>query len=265
MRPVARGGRAALLAGLAAALGAGCAPRLRPPPPGLPDEPAALLAEVRAAQARARSVQGLARVVAEGPDGGGGLEQAVAAEAPGRLRLESHDFFGNVVAVLVVDAGALALYDARQRVYYRGAATAENVGRLLPLALPPEEVVALLLGGPRILDGAPVGTSPADGALRLTLRRGEAVQRLDVGAGGVVLRARDSRAGVTWLEVDLSGHRPHGDVLLPAEVSIRARGAGVTLSLRWKEVEVNGALDPALFRLAPPEGARVVDLASPAP
>lgn len=247
-----------------AALALGCAPRLRPPPPGLPAEPAALLEEVRAVQARVSSVQGTARVAVDGPDGEGGVDQFLAAGRPDRLRVETHDFFGNVVSVLAVDGGALLLYDARERILYRGAATAENVARLVPVALPPEDLVALLCGSAPILDGAPIDASPVDGALRLTLRRGEALQRLDVGEGGVVLRARSSLAGVVGLEVELSGHRPRGGVALPSEVKARAPGARLALSLRWKEVEVNGPLDPALFRLDPPEGARIVDL-EPAP
>jgi hypothetical protein len=189
------------------------------------------------------------------------VEQFLAAARPGRLRVESHDFFGNVLSVLAVDGDALVLYDARERVYYRGAATAENVGRLVPVALPPEDLVTLLCGSAPVLDGAPIDASPVDGALRLTLRRGEALQRLDVGAGGAVLRARSSRAGVVGLEVELSGHRPRGDASLPTEVKARVPGAGLALSLRWKAVEVNAPLDPALFRLDPPEGARIVDLA----
>jgi len=34
----------------------------------------------------------------------------------------------------------------------------------------------------------------------------------------------------------------------------------VKIGLHWKEVEVNGEVDPALFRLEPPAGARVVEL-----
>ena len=36
----------------------------------------------------------------------------------------------------------------------------------------------------------------------------------------------------------------------------------MSLELRWKDdLQVNGPSDPALFRLDPPRGARVVDLA----
>ena len=76
---------------------AGCHPRR--PPPDLSLDPAALLAEVKAAQARVVSVQGRARVAVDAPGGSGGTEQYLVAERPGRLRVEVHDFFGNVVAV----------------------------------------------------------------------------------------------------------------------------------------------------------------------
>lgn len=263
-RAAALAGRGRLAALAAAALATGCAPRLRPPPPGLPEAPAALLAEVRAAQGRVTSVQGQARVSVDGPDGAGGADQFVAAERPGRLRIETYDFFGNVASVLAVDGPDLALYDARERTFYRGAATAANVGRLVPVPLAPADLVTLLCGSAPVLDGEAVDVAPVDGALRLTLRRGEELQRLDVGAGAAVVQARSSRAGVVGLEVALAGHRPRGGAVLPTELTARAPGARLALSLRWKEVEANGAVDPALFRLTPPEGARVVDL-DPAP
>jgi hypothetical protein len=250
--------RAAALAGLA--LLAACAPRLRPPPQDLPLDPAALLQAVRVAQARVRSVQGQARLAVETPQGRSGLDQFVAAERPGRLRVESQDFFGNVVSVLAVDGEALALYDAQARVFYRGPATAENVARLVPVALPPADLVTLLCGSAPLLDGEPLDASPADGALRLTLRRGDSVQRVDVGAGAAVLRSRLSRDGASVLEAVLSGHRLRGGVSLPTELALRAPQARVDLTLRWREVEVNGPIDPELFRLAPPPGARQVEL-----
>lgn len=249
----------------AAALGVGlllaaCAPRLRPPPPELPLDPAALLAEVRAAQGRVQTVQGEARVSIEGPSGNAGVDQFLAAERPGRLRVESHDFFGNVLSLLVVDGPSLALYDAKARILYRGAATAANVARLVPVALAPDELVTLLCGSAPLLDGEPLDASPVDGALRLTLKRGDEVQRLEVGAGAAVLKARESRLGRVSREVELLGHRPLGGAWLPAQVVARAPQEGLTLTLRWRAVEVNQPLDPALFRLATPEGARVVDL-----
>jgi hypothetical protein len=261
LRPVAPTGWIALTAVLV--VGPGCLPRLRPPPPELPRDPAALLAEVRAAQARVTSVEGRARVTVDAASGSGGTEQWLAAERPDRLRIESRDFFGNVTAILAVDGQELTLLDARAGVFYRGAATAANVGRLVPVALAPSELVTLLCGSVPLLDGDPVDLQPADGAWRLTLRHGGEEQELDVVGGGAVVRSRLRRAGASALEADLQGHRLQGGQRLPAEVALRAPLTGVALSLRWREQEVNGHPDPALFRQAPPPGAKVVELEEP--
>jgi hypothetical protein len=249
------------LAALALAT-AGCLPATRPLPEGLPAAPAELLAEVRATQGLVARVQGEARLDVTTPQGSGGLTSFVAAERPGRLRIDSQDFFGNVLSAVAVDGGRLTLYDARERVFYRGPATARNLGLLVPVALPPEELVTLLCGSAPLLDGAPIDLSPAPGggALRLTLRRGEALQRVDVGAGAAVMHVVRSRAGVVELEATLSGHQPRGGAPFPGEVQVKAPLAQLELGLRWKSVEVNGVVEASLFTLAPPAGARVVEL-----
>ena len=256
-----------LAAGALVAL-AGCHPRR--PPPDLSLDPAALLAEVKAAQARVVSVQGRARVGVESPRGSGTTEQYLVAERPDRLRVEVQDFFGNVVASLAVEAGRLALYDARERTFLLGAATPANLARLLPVALTPEELVTLLCGSAPLLEGAPVSADPGDGLVLLTLRDGPLVQRLEVGPGAALLSASRHRvtpAGETpaGLDAEFSVHRTRAGQRVPTDLAVRAPAAGVAISLHWRDLEVNGAVDPALFRLAPPAGARVVDLDASSP
>jgi len=253
-------------AGLAVALAlAGCARRA--PPPDLSLDPAALLAEVRAAQDRVRTVQGTARVTLEGPSGGGG-EQFLAAERPGRLRVEVRDFFGNVVGLAAVDGGVLALYDARAQVLYRGAATAGNLARLLPLRAEPGALVDLLCATAPLLDGAPVAAEPGDGRVFLTLRRDDREQVLEVGPGAALLSARTRRPVLgdeAPAEVDVTFRGLHQAGGVPFPDRVEARLAGGAFTLRWRDVDVNGPVDPALFRLEPPRGARVVDLDGLAP
>ena len=255
-------------AAVAAAALAGC--HLRRPPPDLSADPAALLAAVKAAQDAVRGVEGRARVGVDAPGGGGAVEQYLAAEKPGRVRVESHDFFGNVLSVLAVDDGRLAVYDAREKVFYRGPATRENVGRLVPVALSPEELATLLCGSAPLLDGQPVSAIPGDGVMVLTLRAGGLTQVLEIGAGAAVVSSRLRRAGPdgpapAGLEADFSKHRLHAGLSLPTEVEARAPVSGVSLALHWKALTVNGPLDPGLFRLDPPRGARIVDLGDGAP
>ncbi len=267
----ARAGPALAAVALALALAAGaggCVRRI--PPPDLSSDPAELLAAVKAAQAGAARVEGRARVAVEAPEGAGGVEQYLAAEKPGRVRVESYDFFGNVLSVLAVDGGELRLYDAKEKVFYRGPATAENIGRLVPVALPPEALATLLCGSAPLLDGEPVSAVPGNGTWVLTLRRGAVRQVLEIGPGAAVISSRLRRDGPdgpapTGLEADFSDFKARGGVRVPTGVEARAPVSGVSLSLRWKELAVNAPVDPALFTLAPPLGSRLVDLGPAGP
>jgi hypothetical protein len=216
------------------------------------------------------TVQGRARVGVDAPDGSGGVEQFLVAERPGRLRIEAYDFFGNVTAVLAVDGGRLALYDARQQTFLQGAATPANLARLVRVPLTPEALVTLLCGSAPLLDGAPVAAEPGDGHVLLTLREGDLVQRLEVGPGAALLASRVRRVAAggerpAGLDAEFSVHRTRAGQRVPTDLAARSPEAGVALSLHWRELEVNRPIDPSLFRLSPPAGARVVDLDLPAP
>jgi hypothetical protein len=167
--------------------------------------------------------------------------------------------------------GRLALYDARERTFLRGAATPANLARLVPVAIGPEALVTLLCGSAPLLIGATaVAAEPGDGSVRLTLRVGDRVQRLEVGPGAALLGAQQRRlvAGVEvadGLDAEFTIHRTRAGQRVPTDLSARASAAGVALSLHWRELEVNGPIDASLFRLTPPAGARVVDLDAPPP
>jgi hypothetical protein len=254
--------RAAPAAALAALIALACQPPRRPPP-DLSLEPAALLAEVRAAQGAARTVQGEARVRFRSPRGAASVKQFAAVEAPDRLHLEELDFFGNPAAVLVVAGGAFSLYDAREKVLYRGAATKENLSRLVPVPLSAPELVTLLLGSAPLLDGTAVSAAPQRDQVRLRLVRDEVVEDLWIGARAAVEKASRKVAGGagpgSW-EAELSGHEERGGAWFPAKVTLRSAPSHVEVEVAWSEVEVNGALDPGLFELPAPRGARIVEL-----
>jgi len=234
------------------------------PPPDLSLDPGELLAQVERAQGRIRSVQGQARVGVEAPSGSGTVSQFLAAERPDHLHVEALSFFGDVLAVLTAADGRFALYDARAKVLYRGAATPENLARLVPLPLPAPDLVAILLGTAPLLEGAPVRAGPERGAVELVIEEGARAQLLRVGAGARVERSVRQLGGVRdpgGYELSFEDFRDgEQKVPFPRQVHLAASEAGVKLDVRWTEVEVNGALDPALFQLAPPRGARVVDL-----
>jgi outer membrane lipoprotein-sorting protein len=250
---------------LAAAL-AGCPPRA--PPPDLSLDPAALAEQVRAAQARTRSVRGEVRVKVESAEASGTVPALVAAEKPDRLLVQTLDFFGNTVAVLSAAGGELSLYDARAQVVYRGPATPENLRRLVPVPLAPAELAEILCGSAPLLAGEAVAADAGKGHVTLRLEADGRTQALRVGAGAEVLRselrAGGARAPGTY-DLLFEGFDRFEGIRFPAEVTLSAEAPRVRLRLVWVDVEPNAALEAKLFAPRIPAGARVVDLSRAAP
>lgn len=245
------------------ALAAGCA---RAPPPDLSADPAELLAAVRARMERVQRVSGGARLRLESPRASGSLDALAAAERPDRLRLELLDFFGGPVALLVASGGRFAFLDARRGIWYRGEATPENLSRLLPVPASVEDLAAAACGSPVLIDGAPLSAAPGSGVMRLVLAGGGLEQRLEIGPGAAVESSRVLRrlpggaAEPAGPDLDFGSFRRLGGLRVPGAVRLRAAGGGLA-ELRWKgDLAVNGPPDPALFAVAVPEGARVVEL-----
>lgn len=249
--------RTALALALAAAAGCG-----RAPPPDLSRDPAALLDQVRAAQERVTSCRGAARVSVSSPGLSGSLDAWLAAERPGRVRIELFDFFGNPAAVLVAGGGRFALYDPRAGVVYRGADTPANLSRLLPIPIGAADLWRLVCGGVPLLDGRAVAAEPGEGVVLLEIAGDGGRQVLALGDGATVRSAAllpGPRGGVGW-KASFSVFRHVAGALVPQDVELR--GAGAEVALHWKDDrEVNGTAEAELFRLATPRGAREVELA----
>lgn len=256
---------------LAAGAALGLAACARVPPADLSRDPAALLEQVRAAQARVERVRGTARVRIDAPGASGTVTEFVAAEKPDRVHLETLDFFGNPAAVLVAAGGRFAFLDQREKVFYRGDATPENVSRLLPVLLPVEELVTILCGSAPLLAGTPLEVQPRGSALLLTIGRGALGQRVAIGDEATVesSRVRRSEQGPdgAWREtapaydLELGRFRHRNGIRFPGEVHLDAASARARVDLVWRDdPDVNDPLDPRLFHLEPPRGVRVVEL-----
>ncbi len=250
----------------AAAVLAGCPPRA--PPPDLSLDPADLAGQVLATQARTRSVRGETRITVKTAELSGTIPALVAAEKPDRLLVQTLDFFGNTVSVLAAANGKLTLYDARAKVVYRGAATPENLSRLVAIPLSPAALVEILCGSAPLLSGEPVSTEPGRGWIALRISAGGRTQEVRVGAGADVLRASlrvGAKQGPGSYDLEFGAFDALEGLHFPAEVSLSAETPRVRMKLVWRDAEPNAALDPKTFTPRIPAGARVVDLADVAP
>ncbi len=270
------GARARAAGALAAALAVALAGCTRVPPADLSRDPSALFDQVRAAQARVQRVRGSARVKIASPGASGSVLEFAAAEKPDRLHLETLDFFGNPAAVLVAADGRFAFLDTRANVLYRGDATPENISRLLPVVLPVEELVIILCGSAPLLPGTPLEVGVKDDRLLLTVGLGDVGQRLAIGDLASVEWSRVRRAEpeggrnsgevAPGYDLEFDAFLRRAGVRFPTELRLDAPVGKSRIELTWRQdLEVNGNVEPALFQLSPPKGARVVDLARGAP
>jgi hypothetical protein len=245
---------------------AACPGRLRFGPEGEITDPVYLLRRLDARASKVRSLKGEASVKVKAGSGSGSVGEFVAALRPASLHLETLNFFGKPVAALATDGKAFALFVEEGATFYRGPPTAANVGRLLPVAVAPAEVVSILLGDvPRLAEAAAHLEVDRDAlAYRLTLERGETRQTIWLGTEDLRLLKSETR-GESGYDIVFDDYQVVDDVLFPMQMEIRTvlgdgTPAGAELFLHFKDAQLNVALDSALFALEPPPGARRVEL-----
>jgi hypothetical protein len=172
---------------------------------------------------------------------------------PDRIALEGVAPFGKPIFVLTAAGGASTLVLPRDGRYLRGAAPAEIIEALTGVRIAPNELL-MALGGCAFYVG-----SVSDGR---TFANGWAA--VDDGSATVWLRMIDG----TWREV--AAERGPLTIYYDDFADGRAQrlrlvmkpptGAGADITLRISQLEVGKPLDPAVFKLAIPEGAQPLTL-----
>ncbi|HVP59593.1 MAG TPA: DUF4292 domain-containing protein [Myxococcaceae bacterium] len=238
---------------------AGCPPRvdLRSAPP--PDA-TALLAEVDAVDAQVGRLQSQAKARVDARSKKGNVQLFVAAAVPASVHLEVLDFFGKPSGILISDGQRFVMFASDAGVWQRGAATAENVSRVLPISLPPEQLVSMLLGrAPRLLDPAPaLAVDAEENLFRVILHAGGRTQELWVDpARRRVVRSRVDGPGGYMLTFeafeDVRG--------TPFPRSITFAGQG-SVALQYTDTRLGEQPDASLFTPEPPPGVPVEQVGS---
>jgi len=208
-----------------------------------------------------RGIKAAAKVSVESPTQKGSVDELLSASRPANLHLETLDFFGRPVALLVTSGGRFAFFDSGKNEVTRGPASADNLARILPLTLAPADAVALLLGVPGPIESATPSLALDEGrrAYVLTLSGASSKQT-------IVADTRDLKI----LEMDLQGsfgYRVEYDkfeegrarrVAHRIRLSVPERGTRVEVSL--SDVELNAEDEPGLFTFAAPAGARSIEV-----
>jgi hypothetical protein len=255
--------RAQALVSLLAALAlAGCPrPSVNFGKEGEARTPEELLRRIAQAEATVVALKGDGSLYVDTPKGKGSVSLFVAVSHPALIHIEQLDFFNRPQGVLVTDGTKVGLYDAKDGTYYRGPASPANLGRFLPVVLPPAELAALMLGrAPRLPpEASALSFDDRLGVYVLTLERDGVTQSLHVQPPTHRV-VKSTVTGRDAYDVEFSDIADYGAVTLPKKAKLTVPSAKTTVELTWKDVSVNEPPDLTLFEVVPPEDVSVVDL-----
>jgi hypothetical protein len=236
---------------------AGCPPRVDVRSVPAPDA-TALLAEVDAVDAQVARLQSQAKARVDARGKKGNVQLFVGVAAPASVHLEVLDFFGKPSGILISDGQRFVMYASDEGVWQRGAANAENVSRVLPVSLPPEQLVSMLLGrAPRLQDSAPtLAVDAEENLFQVTLHGDGRTQDLwvDPGRKRVVRSRVDGPGGYTLTFQDFEDVR---GVPFPRSIAFAGQGS---VALQYTDLRLGEQPEPALFVPEAPPGVPVEDV-----
>ena len=208
--------------------------------------PALRVASLRELAETRHALRATARASSEGPEGAGFSNQLLLVERPASLRVEViAGVLQQRVLVLATDGARYELYRAEGPVTEEGAVHAGVLEEVAGLPLTPEAAVRLLLATPLAPDTpAESAQQDAQGALRLSWPD----QTLEFDGEGrlAALAFHPDEHPVLYARwSDWQGDT----AVFPHRLELELPDAKTRWKLEYRQVELDPALDPALFRL----------------
>lgn len=218
-----------------------------------------LVEHIRAARERARNLRAATRSDVRLGKERANVEVLIMVEWGGKLRYQAFYPNGSMAADLASDGERYCFIDVERNCGECGPATPENVGRLLTVVMPPDEVVAMMLGSTPVLPDA-TGTVTWDASSgREILHLGDAAgwkqrivldgrdRRWDV----LESELRDPRGKLVW-RIRHKDFRAVGATRLPEKSFFEQPGNDVLI--RWREQEVGVEIPDRAWQLELPPG-----------
>ena len=186
---------------------------------------------------------------------------SLAVQRPAKLRYELMGPHGGAIGAFATNGKEIQAADLAQSRFVYGPATRDNLDQLFaiaPLHLDAEAWVSLLFGEVALPDRATVAWDDALERLVATWQEGAHTMRVEVDANeNRVTRATVISRGDVLTDIEVRGWDDHG---LPAELALRVPATGDDVELKLRDVAYDPVLDPGVFTLEPPRGAKLEHL-----
>lgn len=229
-------------------------PPTRPLPPDDP-RPQAFVDDLADLAEQRRSLRGVARLAVDSEDGEVSIRanQRLVIERPDRLRIEVLGFLSATAAVLATDGERYEFFLADDRSYQSGPVHPHLLWEVSRIALPPKEVVDLLLGAP--LPDVEYRLGPAlvfgDGRIEVMLVDPEGKQLRTVSFDKMgLLRRVDvfARGRVAWT-AHFDDYAGVDERFFAHTLFVEFISARTTAEVSLREVEINPDLQVDVFHL----------------
>jgi len=240
---------------------ASCAHRLDFGAYGRIEDPGVILRVIRERWERVHGLAAEGKIGLDSPSGSGTLRMAAEVRKPASVYLETRDFLGIARGTFVTDGETYAFYRPEENEFHTGPATAEELGRYLPLALPPEQLAGAMLGEVPLLETENLRMTVLEdeGAYEILLRQGRVSQRVRVGTRDLRLVSIQTR-GIPSVDVACSDHEAFAeDLPFPTTIELSVPAQRTNVKLRYTKPTLNPPYDPSNFILRPPPGAKIME------
>ena len=210
-------------------------------------------------------LKGIARIKVESPDEKFSVKELVIAKSPDCLRLETLSPLGHPEFFAVTDGKELFLFSPSENKFYHGMASPENISVFIPLNLKLEEIVSILLGKVSLIDyDTDQAECQVEGdfyVLRLSSEDGRFKQMLKVSiTKQKVVESKTCEKEALILAVKYGHYESMEGELFPKDISISMPHDKTKVNVRYKKIEFFSEINPAEFRLTPPQGVEVISL-----
>lgn len=209
------------------------------------------------------TVQGEARMDAYVDGAARKADLLVRLERPGKAHLQAMTPTGEMVAVLATDGQRFTSFERGGAQCQTGPACARNMARLVPLALPPNELVDALLGRPpRLQQATEAMTWDGErGAWHIVLTRAPMTQELWLRPPQMdVLASIVSRQGKRVVSIAYADHGKRGIPGLPGKLRVQMPEQKVDVSIELRDVEAGEVIEAEAFAMPCPRGMAVAEL-----
>jgi len=250
----------------AATLACACTKEIAEPSDG-PKTGTDLLLRLRAAASKIKTLQAETRMEIYGKDDVKKGKVLVVAERPNRVQFQALSPTDDMLAVLATNGARFTSFERGGSTCFQGDACPRNMARLVPIALPPASLVSALLGDVPLIDADEVTSSwiAKGGHYRLELRAKPAAHGEPPYAEVIEIEPTRLRP--------VRGELRRGDTLLwtlefeeplafspsgpPKRLRFQMPRQAIDLSVEFRDVTLDDPIEPILFDVACPEGARV--------